>query len=364
MSLSIENNQIAVCIPEVYLSQEEENSGKSSLWCINSRTKRNILRVSVAGGLSMAGGWLAGFLPTVGGILGGAFLGGVGNGASTYLAWEVKHKKLIEARWIHDVPQLSLQANALVARVEVLAKRILTNSENLPSPSVLGTADTHSACLKRRWQRNFVRIFVAGGLSAAGGWLGGFVTSAPGVIVGGILGGVGNGLSTWLAFEKKNDRALRENALEHIPRLSEILQEKTQALEELIKRIQNQNPEILLDAHQEPVALENEEEIEPRCQPNRLAVNVTYVNIAGWLSAAGGVVAGYEPNPGGILVGGFLGGAANSLSTWLAWENPHDREVTQLFEEEFPQLVLKVSRVAALIDALNAVFTEESSSYS
>lgn len=371
MVASARNDQVCIDIPAHYLSSvdDAEFAKKTTLGCLDSRIRDNLLRVFAAGGLSFAGAVVAGLVPTTWGIIGGAALSGIGNGASTYLAWEKENKKLIEARYVRDLPALFASVDATEQKFARLVERvqeIVIEVDSEPASTTLGEErPEHSACFRYRAQRNLIRILTAGGLSAVGGWLGGFVTSATGVTFGGILGGIGNGLSTWLAFEKKNEEAIREHALNTLPQLFEIAEEAELKLVSLIERIKEIHPEIILD-FSDIEGAQNAVERDPHAFAKRIVKNTTYVNIAGWLSAVGGLIAGFAPNTAGILVGGITGGAANSISTWLAWEGPNDQEIERTEAEVFQALVLKIVRLAAKIQTLQEIVDPEpeSSSYS
>lgn len=377
MTLPINHDEVYVQIENFNIHQIDDDrlQENSSCCCINHRNKRNFWRVSIAGGLSMAGGWLAGFLPTTAGIIGGAVLSGVGNGASTWLAWEQKNKKIIEARLMTDLPAFDAQINAFDNNLTQICERVVnvykqniaTNKEDLNAVNELLTVEPKNMpCFwNGRMRRNFIRLFVAGGLSAVGGWIGGFYPTVAGTTVGGILGGIGNGLSTWLAFEKKNQRITEEDALQILPRLIEIMDENEKSLIGIINRIKDVRPEILMDFNQASAEeVEDDAEETSSCCSSRCGRNVTYVNIAGWLSGAGGAVAGFFPNAAGIISGGIMGGAANSISTWLAWENPNDREIDRRVLEDFPNLVTKVAVIYSKIHTLKEIMGDISSSYS
>lgn len=374
MVASARNDQVCIDIPAHYLSSvdDAEFAKKTTLGCLDSRIRDNLFRVFAAGGLSFAGAVLAGLVPTTWGIIGGAALSGIGNGASTYLAWEKDNKKLIEARYLRDLPALMTSVDAteqklarLIERVQAVQEVIIEAEGERASTALGEERPVHSACFRYRAQRNLIRILTAGGLSAVGGWLGGFVTSATGVTFGGILGGIGNGLSTWLAFEKKNEEAIREHALNTLPQLFAIAEEADLKLVALIERIKEIHPEIIMD-FSDIEGPQNEIEQDPHAFAKRIAKNTTYVNIAGWLSAVGGLIAGFAPNTAGILVGGVTGGAANSISTWLAWEGPNDKAVERTEVEVFQASVLKIVSLAAKIQTLQEIVDPEpeSSSYS
>jgi hypothetical protein len=75
----------------------------NKIYSSTSRTSRNLMRVSLAGGLSCVGGVISGD-PRVQVVFGttlvtvvflGSFIGGVGNGLSTWLAWETDTEERI-----------------------------------------------------------------------------------------------------------------------------------------------------------------------------------------------------------------------------------------------------------------------------
>jgi hypothetical protein len=331
----------------------------SSIWCFNSRFKRNICRVSLAGALSSAGACLGGFLPTACGIIGGSILGGVGNGASTWLAWEKKSEHLIRARIRRDFPALVLKVSLLNERLLLLAKRIgPIYAVSLKDEAQAFVIDKPVAAQEQnqpwywrtRNRRNGIRLFVAGALSGAGGWLGGFVTSATGIVAGGVLGGIGNAVSTWLAFEQTNDKITRKSALEFLPKLVQITEESETRLTNLIERIG------CIDfapiAPLQSVLERTDRDVEgPACcmVATREWRNFIYVNAAGWLSAAGGLLGGFFSNTAGTLIGGAVGATANSISTWLAWEKEGEREIERVVLQDFPKLALKIVEISKQI---------------
>jgi hypothetical protein len=377
MVSSVRNDQVCIDIPAHYLSNAEDGefAKKTTLGCLDSRIRDNLLRVVGAGGLSFIGAMLAGFYPTTLGIIGGAVFSGVGNATSLYLSWETKNEKLIKARYIRDLPALMTGVDVIeqkfarvIEKIEMLFGITMEDveAEIGPISTPLGEErPEHTACFRYRAQRNLIRILTPGCITAVGGWVGGFSKSAMGVTVGSLLSGIGNGFSAGLALEKKNEEAIQEHALNTIPQLFEIAQEAERKLVDLIERIQELHPETILDFSDIEGAV-NQVEHHPHERAKRMAKNITYLNIAGWLSGLGGLIVGFEPNTAGIFIGGAIGGAANSISTGLTWERGNDREVIRTEVEDFSSLVLKIVSLAAKIQVLHEwIHPEaESSSYS
>lgn len=88
------------------------------------------------------------------------------------------------------------------------------------------------------------------------------------------------------------------------------------------------------------------------CIKPRYLRNFAYVNIAGWMSPAGGLVGGYWPHPAGIIIGGSLSSVANAISTWLAWEKLYDNEMEKTVVKRFPKLGLKVNEISHKLTSL------------
>ncbi len=316
------------------------------------RTERNLARVTLAGGLSFAGGCVSGFVPSIAGITAGGIISGVGNGVSTWLAWEKKKDHLLESRIITDFPKLAKKVtdlNSLIDRVNV------TYSDTINEPLQIPLSKpSHPWFWATKDRRNFVRVFVAGALSAAGGWLGGFAPTTEGIILGSFLGGIGNAVSTWLAFEQVNDDLIETSAKELLPKLQQIVKDSEAQLTILMDRVKALGITLLPPIEQ---ATEDPTSLPPQCLKTRNQRNFVYVNTAGWLSAAGGWISGFVPDTSGILVGGAVGAAANSISTWLAWEKETDKEIERTVLHDFPKVILKIAmltqRIQTLTEKLN-----------
>lgn len=358
--MSIEKTWVGLPSYEpIVLAKEDDDIVRiHANWGCIERLERNFMRVSLAAGLSIAGALLTGFVPTAGGIFGGGLLSGIGNGTSAWLSWEKSDQYFLEARLINDFPKVFERAKAINQYLDdVINKMQAVYSVTIPviSPieaSVdLSNEDNHFA----RHSRNFVRLCAAGSLSAAGGWLGGFLPAAGGIYGGAILSGMGNGLSTWLAFEQANEAKIRTRALKDLPHLFKKLNNCANTLLDLVGTIRLLNPEcLMLDEDLKPVNSGDTTSFE--CSISlRYLRNFAYVNIAGWMSAAGSWMGGYWPRPAGIIIGGSLSGVANVCSTWLAQEKVNDIEMEQTALKLFPKLVLTVDEISRKLIALSTL---------
>ncbi len=350
----------------------------------------NFSRVFLAGSISAAGSLLSGLHPDVLGKIAGIFLSGLGNGLSTMFAWENKRSELIEIRMLKDFPKLVRQTCLINEKLAQLIEQIqphyhkqigATHQENLTSNDLFITKELEKAN-SSRWMLNTARISVAGGMSCAGGLIGGILnTQIAGVILGSVLSGMGNGLSTWLAFEQLNDRITRKTALEYLQTLKDLNQKNEKDLDNLIERTKMLYPNTL-------IALDTIEPTQPILEKkldhamttptssNRLwdllmgsrrKRNFVYVNAAGWLSGAGASISAFKSDLIGVCFGSLLGGAANGLSTWLAWENLNDKEVERIVLQDFPQVIEKtcklskeILRLSECIENQLAVLTKDS----
>ncbi len=346
---------LPVFSPIVLTKEDDDDEMRlNANWGCIERLERNALRVSLAGGLSVIGGVVAGFSPTFGGILAGGAIGGIGNGASTWLAWENPDQYFIEARLVEDFPKLlerSQVINQYLDQVIDKMQNIYSVTINLPEvPPTEDPEEDTSFCTFNRHHRNCIRLCTAGSLSAAGGWLGGFVPTTAGIIGGAVLGGIGNGVSTLLAYEQTNEAKI-QRAVEAIPRLLKELNECGTKLNDLVEEIKALNLECLLFDDLRP----QETEVEEGFNCGRYMRNFAYVNLAGWMSAAGGWMGGYWPTPAGIVIGGGLASAANAISTWLAWEKPNDKEVEKAAVKGLPELIFNINQISQKLIALSTL---------
>lgn len=78
--------------------------------------------------------------------------------------------------------------------------------------SVFEQEGSYHWCCKSRGLRNAWRVSIAGGLSAMGAMIAGYVAPPHGTAVGAMISGIANGLSTWFMWEVAPD--LRIAALE------------------------------------------------------------------------------------------------------------------------------------------------------
>lgn len=365
----VDSEQFVQVPMEIELTQldSERIAQNSSIWCLNSRNKRNFARVTLASSLTTAGSWLTGFVPNIWGLIGGGILSGVGNGASTWLDWETKTQSLIRARSIDDFSKVKSKVHSIEKRVSCLMQHFQMISPNevteLAKQEEESEDESRKNCLcPIRNRRNFIRVFVAGALSGAGGALSGFNTTLVGILVGGILAGIGNGVSTWVTFENPNDSSIKKRMLNELPNLVQLIQENEEKLFQLmvkvnsVSQVSSFNNEIAQDRS----FVENEADessfwaIRTRCRRNFI-----YVNTAGWISATGDWLRGFFPNIQGILIGSALGAVANSMSAWLRWEKKDDRHIEQVAVREFPVLASKIARLSRQITFLQTTVPVE-----
>lgn len=329
-----------------------------SFWCFNSRNKRNCWRVTVAGTLSAIGAWVNGLYPTLAGILGGGIVSGTANGISAAFSRETQEYELIKSRILIDLPKVASKIEILNRNILTVTEQITTEQEDQSEFIIEANAKNFSASIEKPlpfyWStrniRNLLRIITAGGLSAAGGWLGGFHPSIPGVLIGGVIGGIGNALGTIFIFEKPNDELTRKIALERLSKILESLEKDEENLIILIEKIKQLNQKIKINFSnfdEENSSFESFYD-EPSCGPigKRVIRNFTYVSIAGLLSAAGGWITGFSSETYGILIGGAFSGVANSISTWFILEEAIDKKIEEIVLNNFPRIVLKVDLIA------------------
>lgn len=357
-------------LESISLTKLEETENPSP-WCYGSRTAKNITRVAFAGTLSAIGTWIPGFLPTTGAIVTGGMISGIANSASTCLAWENKTTRLIEARMITDFPKVVEKLNDLNERINCLIQAINLFNDDKEKQILIKIFETTASDVSPEtekderpfiWQlrtgRNIARVCIAGSFSGAGSWLSGFESSIGGIIGGGVLSGVGNAFSTWFAYEKTNEAIIEKRALKDLPKLLEVAEETEKKLLDLIERIKTLNPDILMNYHPSltpsSVLEEVEEEIGVCCiGDEREERNFWYVNVAGWMSAGGGWLAGFYPKNTGIAIGGAMGATANMISTWLAWERVNEEQVEKTVMNDFPKVVLKMIEISSKVLCVN-----------
>ncbi|MBA2727966.1 MAG: hypothetical protein H0U49_07325 [Parachlamydiaceae bacterium] len=351
-----------ICLTE--LEDTYDNTG----WCGGSRLGRNILRVATAAILSACGTWYAGFAPTPRGIIFGGLLSGTGNGVSTWISWETKKKHFMEVRMMTDFPKVVAKVETLNERTLCLneAMNIAENAIEFNNTKANLERTEQESCIKRvqdsiscffhhRYLPNFMRLLAAGGFSGAGGWLGGFVTSPGGIVGGGILSGIGNALSTSLAYEHTDDAEIRKRAFKELPKLLIDVEESEAKLLAVIERIITLQPNLLIKFKEHsslPVLKKDCYEDTDRFFWEKSFRNVCYVNIAGWMSFGGGLISGFYSKTPGIILGGAVSAFANAISTRLAWEKKNDQKVERIAMEDFPIVVKKVADIFQKITSL------------
>jgi hypothetical protein len=231
---------------EVVLKEFDECMNYRENWCCGSRLGRNFLRVFTAAFLSFGGAVLAGFNSTIAGIIVGGFISGIGNGASTWLAWEKKEKHFVNVRLMNDFPRVANMVDELDDKLTYIIntydqkEKVDEHVKNIDIPKILKEADItvqHRFYWMLRLGKNYARLLFAGGLSSAGGWVGGFFLSIPGIIGGALLGGLGNGISTWLAYEQPFDIITTKRALRDLPILLNILKETDTRMSNIVDRL-------------------------------------------------------------------------------------------------------------------------------
>ena len=250
-SLCIDEDTTNASIAKLPLALSPETNiddlaGASSAFILfRTRMRRNIIRVTFAGALSTLGAIIAGFFPSLTGILVGGFIAGVGNGVSTWLDWEKSRGHVIRARLVHDFDRAVEAVAALSMQIIIVATALASqqaSAQPAGAPSSYQSAECSSVVdgdsepivpafvdtpidprvhcgVSRRYRVNFVHCFIAGILSAAGGWLAGFEAVAWGIVVGAVLSGVGNSVSTALFLEEPNDQRVQLRALQDVPDL-------------------------------------------------------------------------------------------------------------------------------------------------
>lgn len=178
-------------------------------------------------------------------------IAGLGNGVSTWLDWEKESSQEIKQRLCDDFERVAHRIDDIKAQMrhgttsQLAAGGGEADAEDAPasprssSRSVNSsnrlTADADDVCASTcpaeddsdcvgcsvRHRRNALFLFIAGTLSAVGGWLGGFFADqAWGVIIGAVLSGVGNSVSTALFLEEKDEAKVKRAAREDIPTLA------------------------------------------------------------------------------------------------------------------------------------------------
>ena len=233
------------------ISVDDDPAFTSSCWFYRYRLRRNLTRVTFAGALSCIGALLAGFDPSLLGIFFGGLIAGVGNGVSTWLDWEKESSQEIKQRLCDDFEQVTHRIDAIKAHMrqastaqiqgggEADAEDSASSPRSLSSSSQATTADDDWASTSSaedgdrdcfgcsvRHRRNALFLFIAGSLSAVGGWIGGFeASSAWGVIIGAVLSGVGNSVSTALFLEEKDEAKVKCAAREGVPALTKKVNE-------------------------------------------------------------------------------------------------------------------------------------------
>jgi hypothetical protein len=245
---------------------------------VTARDVRNIARVTFAGGLSTIGGILAGEKHAIaamgfGAVLLGSVIGGIGNGFSTWLAWETDFEDRIKA----VEQQYGLSSS-------------MAPSDNQQRKKCISPASSRLAC-------NLWRVTFAGALSTIGGIVAGekHAVASMGfgaVLLGSVIGGVGNGVSTWLMWETN-------------------LEDRVAIVERRLGLTETPNQE------QRTAYL--------KAERSRLISNILRATFAGSLSAIGGVIAGEQHalkamGFGAVVFGSVVAGVGNAASTWLAWE--------------------------------------------
>lgn len=359
-------------VTKVALTQLKEVVPSSLLYgcSLQSTIVPNLLRLTFAGGLSEAGALWAGFRPNPIEIAMGSTVSGLGNAASTFYMWEKKSSHLSEARMMTDLPKVDARISALNANVTRLKECIQEIYSSIHPPTDPPKVEHKlsevpppftNILINEPWKRNVYRLTTAGVFSVAGGLMGGFYPTIPGIVVGATLAAIGNMFSTYLAYEHDNEQKIKFTTEKLMPELVEILYQEELELYNLVKRIEELQPGLLVQY--KPAKDGEVESILPEHKPEACCEvggtkwsNGISVNIAGWMSGIGAAIAGFDPTPIGITTGSVIAAAANVLSTYLPWQNKNDREVERRVEEDFPILLQKINEIAVQRLTLNAYF--------
>lgn len=192
--------------------------------------------------------------------------------------------------------------------------------------------------LRSRTVQNLGRVAVAGAFSLAGGLVAGLVPKVVNIVAGSALAGIGNGLSTWLAWKRKKAPLFEERIVTDFP----LLKEQVGVLETKVTQIWKAAfPE-------EPIPTETKTPFKlaspiPENLPwywrTRHRRNFWRLFIAGSLSGAGGCIAGLDPTVAKIILGSIVGGGANAISTWLAYEQKYELLIKSRASVDLPKIM-------------------------
>lgn len=225
--------------------------------------------------------------------------------------------------------------------------------------------DATFCCLDTRIKRNICRVLFAGTLSAVGAGLIGFLPTIEGIVCGGFLSGVGNAVSTWLAWERKRDYFIEQRITCDYPLLEakvHLIDESLYALANQLKSIYSESIENFPHDEDNPLPSVLENKALPWLWKTRNRRNFIRLFLAGAIPAAAACIGGFVPTTAGIIANGVLSGLGNSLSTWQAYEKSSEKNLRKSAIELLPKLVAIAEKeeqnLAALIQRVNTLFPE------
>jgi hypothetical protein len=213
---------------KIFISESNHvkyNDDEGCFWLWRTRHRRNIIRLTVSGGVAAAGGLIGGFWKDTGGIITGAIVGGIGNGLSTLFSYEKTNSYQIRKIAFTELPQILKTAEALEKELIQLVRKIdllkpslfyLTESKSIECVPLLLEENANQCCaINPRNTRNFIYVNVTGWLSGAGAWISGFEPNVGGIIGGSLIVGVANSLSAGFTWEKESDELIERRCAEN-----------------------------------------------------------------------------------------------------------------------------------------------------
>ena len=148
-SISLDEIHVAGNPGKFDLSRHDEKDDvqPSSIWCWQTRKRRNISKAFIAGGLSAGGTLLGGFDPSLPGIIISPILSGVGNIASTGLEWQTKNASLIATRMLVDFPLLYKRVEDVDKELSSIIHDILHHISNRKQVIfIIVVRERHNTC--------------------------------------------------------------------------------------------------------------------------------------------------------------------------------------------------------------------------
>jgi|GEM_PF-3061384 len=242
------------------------------------------------------------------------------------------------------------------ANLEPTKKILLTDYDDAKSSTTW--------CCNSKLGRNCVRVFITGIFSFAGPIFAGLVPRTGPLVVGGLLSGIGNGLSALFSREKEMSYLIKKRLINDFPKVVTKLthlNERTTSLFKILKLpLNSHETNILIEdlehiVHESSI-LEKQEKLffVWRTINRRNAIRLL---AAGILPAVGGLLGGFLPTVGGVIGGGILCGIGNGLSTALTYELNHEALIKRRAVKELPKLLKiiqqKEEELVALIQRIN-----------